>query len=355
MTVLFALLSALALPQADDVEALRKEVQALKDRLQAVEQQTLEDARTIHRLRLIVKALESSAQPKAAPADAGPAPAAAATEDFPRPSVAIVGKVVHVDPINNFITLSCGKKDGVAEGYRFEIFRETFENGADAPQRTKLILGQAEKFFGTDHSLTKLKVLDGHAKEVRLDDVAVAIRRLEPVAAGEKPPPAPAPNPDGIYKITGRTGAAYMLNYGGLQGAKQTDVVYVYKEGVLKAKMRLDRVDKAYSVANIIPGSAAPGVPPPDTDDDILLREPNKILSGKVSYVNAEKQNLAIDLRTRDGVKVGMKFEVVRQGKPVGVIEITDVQQWGSWTKPHGDTTFADIQKGDLVKVIESK
>lgn len=353
MTVLFALLSALALPQADESDALRKELQALKERLAALENQTLEDARTIQRLRLTVKALESGAAARTEAAAPAPGAAPALAEEFPRPSVAIVGKVVHVDPVNNFITLSCGKKDGVASGYRFEIFRETFENGADAPQRAKLVLGEVEKFFGADGSLSKLKVLDGHAKEVRLDDVAVAIRRLEPVAAPDKAAPPAAPNPDGIYKITGRTGAAYMLNYGGLQGAKQTDVVYVYKEGVLKARMRLDRVDKAYSVANIIPGSAVPGVPPPDTDDDILLREPNKILSGKVSYVNAEKQNLAIDLRTRDGVKPGMKFEVMRQGKPIGVIEITDVQQWGSWTKPHGDTTFGDIQKGDLVKVME--
>ena len=77
--------------------------------------------------------------------------------------------------------------------------------------------------------------------------------------------------------------------------------------------------------------------------------------SGKISFSNAQKNLLAIDLRARDGVKVGQKYEVHRLGKKVGLLKVTDVQQWGSWAASEGDTQFGDLQKGDIVRVVEEK
>jgi len=71
--------------------------------------------------------------------------------------------------------------------------------------------------------------------------------------------------------------------------------------------------------------------------------------------LNAERGLLAVDLRKRDGVKIGQRFDVRRQGQPVGTIVIDDVQVWGSWAKPEGDTKIEQFQKGDFVEMIEEK
>ena len=122
-----------------------------------------------------------------------------------------------------------------------------------------------------------------------------------------------------------------------------------------KAKLRLDRVDKTYSVANIVAGSQLPGVPPPDQGDEIALTEPNKQLSGKVAYLDSKTQLVAVDLRQHDGVKTGQRFGVYRLGKQVGTVEIMDIHPWGSWAKPDAETKHEDIQRGDIIRIIEEK
>jgi hypothetical protein len=345
MTWTYALLAILAQDPAP--QDLKKEVEQLRKQVEQLEQQAVDDARTIHRLRSALKSLEEGAAP-GRPAATGPAKPG---PDEKAPVQAIKGRILFVDAANGFVAISVGKPDKVEPGYKFEIFRETFESGSDAPTQTRLGLGEVEKFLGTG-SNAKLKVVEGDIKEMKLDDIVVAIRRLAPVA------PAPAPAVDsvrGAYRITGRAGTGYMIDYGQAQGAQQTAIVFAIKEGVVKAKLRLDRVDKTYSVANIVAGSQLPGVPPPEQGDEITLTEPNKQLSGKVAYLDSKTQLVAVDLRQHDGVKTGQRFGVYRLGKQVGTVEITDIHPWGSWAKLDAETKHEDIQRGDIIRILEEK
>ena len=368
MALLWAVLGVLAVQDGDElrkeVERLRAENSALRERSDLLEQEAVESARKLQRLERALKLLESAAAAAPAPAGQPGAPAAAKVDGetappaptHPGPAFAIKGKVVHIDPVMGFVALSVGKRQGVQSKYRFEIFRETFDNGADTPVQTRLGVGEVEKFMGEEESLSKLKILEGNLKDMKLDDVAVAIRVLQPLnPAAVAPVPARDPSQPGIFKITGRAGAGYLSDYGQLQGARQTDIVFCYKDGTMKARLRIDRVDKNYSVMNVIGAGAGPGIPPPEVGDEVYTRELDKVLSGKISFSNAQKNLLAIDLRARDGVKVGQKFEVHRLGKKVGLLKVTDVQQWGSWAAPEGDTQFGDLTKGDIVRVVEEK
>jgi hypothetical protein len=353
---------ALQEPSGDpskEVERLRKEVQELRERLVQAEQSALEDAQLIQRLRQLVKVLQEKAAaleataPKPGPAGAEkPGPEAG-------PEKPIRTKVVYVDAKNGFLTLGAGQKEGVQPGYRFEIYRETPEPGGD-PKLARLGMGEVEKFMGQG-SMSKLLVKEGNTAEMKADDIAVAIRRLDPVAApgpasGPASTPAAAPGPgsaepkEGVYTITGRAGTGFILNYGGLHGAKQTDLVWAYRDGQLKAKLRLDKVDKQFSVANVVD---SPMQSPPDQGDTIFVREPRKALSGKVALADDKRGMLAVDLRQRDGVKTGMKLEVRRLGQKVGVLTVTEVQSWGSWCKPEGDSKLEDFKKGDFVEAQE--
>lgn len=332
--------------QEPSAEDLKKEVERLRRQVELCEQQAVEDARTIQRLRTALRTMEDlAAAGRPAPKDPARPPG-----ESPAPLQSIRGKIHFVDPVNGFVAISAGKADKVEVGYKFEIFRETFENGSDTPTQTRLGLGEVEKFLGTG-STSKLKITEGNIKEMQLDDIAVAIRKLAPAP----PPPTPAGPREGGYRITGRAGAGYMIDYGSLQGAVQTSIVFASKDGQVKAKLRLDRVDKGYSVANIVAGSQPAGVPPPEQGDEILLSEPNKQLSGKVAYLDAKTQLVAVDLRQHDGVKTGQRFGVYRLGKQVGVVEVTEIHPWGSWAKPEGETKHDDIQRGDIIRILEEK
>jgi len=339
-----------------EIEKLKKQTVELQERLSLLEQAAVEDAQTIQRLRQVVKLLESNApsEPSAPKTPGGPSP----KPDI-GPLAPIRAKVVFVDTKQNFIALSVGKKDKVEVGYRFQILRETYENGGES-KLTALGIGEVEKFLGQD-SMAKLVIKDGNVADMKVDDLAVAIRKigeLQPSKEEAKPegkvvPEAPK---DGVYAITGRTGAGpgagYVLNYGSVFGAHQTQLLFVYKDGKFKAKLRLDKVDKTHSVGFVVDGTMEIA---PETGDQVYIKELNKAMGGKIALADEKGGRLAIDLRQRDGVKPGMHCEVRRLGQKIGTLLITDVQVWGSWAKPDGDLKIDQIQKGDFVEVIDDK
>ena len=339
-----------------EVEKLKKQTVELQERLSLLEQAAVEDAQTIQRLRQVVKLLESSAPSEpSAPKNPGAPP----PKYEGGPLQPIRAKVVFVDSKEKFIALSVGKKDKVEVGYRFQILRETYENGGES-KLTALGIGEVEKFLGQD-SMAKLMIKEGNVADMKVDDLAVAIRKLgelaPPKEEGKTDPKAlPEAPKDGVYTITGRTGAGnaagYVLNYGSIYGAHQTQLLFVYKDGKFKAKLRLDKVEKTHSVGFVVDGTMEV---PPDTGDQVFVKELNKSMGGKVALADEKGGRLAIDLRQRDGVKPGMHCEVRRLGQKIGTLLITDVQVWGSWAKPDGDLKIDQFQKGDFVEVIDEK
>lgn len=360
--VLLAPLLALRQSSADDlrkeIEKLKRQNAELQERVSLLEQSSVDDAQTIQRLRQAVKLLEANvpaAPPSGPKAPAGPAP---------KPDLGPVGpikaKLVYVDKKENFIALSVGKRDKVEVGYKFQILRETYENGGES-RLTPLGIGQVEKFLGQD-SMAKLVIIEGNVADMRVDDLAVAIRKV-----GELPAPRedgktdnktdiPEAPKDGVYTITGRTGSAaapgFVINYGSTLGARQTQLMYAYKDGKFKAKLRLDKVDKTHSVGFVVDGSMEIS---PEVGDQVFVKEISKSIAGKVALSDEKRGVLAVDLRQKDGIKPGMHCEVRRLGQKLGTILITEVQGWGSWARPDGDLKIDQIQKGDFVEVIEEK
>ncbi|HLY74774.1 MAG TPA: hypothetical protein VKU80_11710, partial [Planctomycetota bacterium] len=146
--------------------------------------------------------------------------------------------------------------------------------------------------------------------------------------------------------------AGYVINFGTVQGARQTQLLWAYNDGKFKAKLRIDKVDKNHSIAYVIDGSMEL---PPDTGDQVYLKELNKSLTGKVALSDEKRGVLAIDLRQRDGIKPGCHCEVRRLGQKMGTILVTEVQNWGSWARPEGDLKIDQIMKGDIVELIDEK
>lgn len=362
MTAVWAILLALgaqdpAAPDAParELEALRKENRELRERLELLEQAALRDAETIQRLRAALKLLEARAE---APAPS-PAPAAPAAPKTPSASAGprdvVRGKVVHVDPQFQWIYIDIGKPR-VQAGYTFEIFRDVYEDGNPEPKAVRIGAAVFEKYIGQEESMSKLKVTEGRAEDMKVHDDAVAVRALPPIA---DTPSAEAARParSGMYRITGRAGrgpnAGYTIDYGTAQGARQSDLLYFYKDGVPAAKLRIDRVDRDFCVAHIVDGSLSG--PPPEIGDEVSVREIKKGLTGQVALSDEKRNLIAVNLRRQDGVKPGARCEVRRRGQKVGTIVLTDVQVWGSWARPDGETRLEDIQRGDFVEVIEEK
>jgi hypothetical protein len=348
-------------PAQDDlrkeVDQLKKQNLDLQERLSLLEQAALENAQTIQRLRQMVKLLETNPTP--APADPAPSknPGGPAIKPELGPKAPIRAKLVFVNAKENFIALNVGKKEKVEVGFKFEVYRETYENGGES-RLTRLGVGEVEKFLGGQDTMAKLVVTEGNIAEMKVDDLAVAIRRIadhlpakEEGKADPKPEIPEAPK-DGVYTIQGRLGGGFIINFGSVLGAKQTALMYVYKDGKFKTKLRLDKVEKQHSVGFVVDGTMEM---PPEQGDQVYVKELNKTLAGKVALSDDKRGVLAVDLRQRDGVKPGMHCEVRRLGQKIGTVLITEVQNWGSWAKPEGDLRIDQVQKGDFVEVIEEK
>lgn len=346
MTLLFALLSALpAQESADDlkkeVEKLRTQNRELEARLTQLEADAVRDAEKIQRLRAAIKALETASKTE-------PPKPADGIKIVDGPSEVIKGRVIHVEPRFNFLLAAIPPEKNLQPGYKFDIVRQIYDKDRpDDPRLQKIGAAEFEKLI---EGSAKLKVTEGNTSDMKLEDEAVAIRALPPK------PPAPVPGPrepNGLYKITGTSGTGFIVNYGTLDKAKQTDLVFIYKDGVLKGKLRLDSVMKEFSVGSLLPQPK--DAKAPEVGDQIFTRELQRNLTGKVALVDEKVGRVATDLRERDGVKPGQRLEVRRLGQRVGSLLVTEVQQWGSWTKPEGETKIEQIQKGDFVEAAEGK
>lgn len=329
-----------------EAERLRKENADLREMIQLLEKQTLTDAQEMKRLKQALSAVEE--QPRAA----DPEPVNGRATRRPEGPVEVLkGKVLGVNAKMGFVLISLGERHGVKPGYRFEILREEFDNGTSKGFK-KVAVGECEKFIQGD---SKIRIVDGNAAQIRVEDEAVAIRHLAPVdaaAPSEAAPAAPASAKPGVYQITGRAGQGFAINYGTADGAKQTDVVFVYKDGKFKARLRLDTVQSTFSAGNIIKNS---DVAFPDVGDQVYLQEIRKAVIGRVR-INEEPRGIFIDIGAKNyGIKIGHRFEVRRAGKKVGVVAVQTTLDYGCWARPETGTRREDVQLGDFVELIEEK
>jgi hypothetical protein len=341
-----------------ELEKLRKENLELRERMTLLEQQSLDDAQTVQRLAAALKLFRDRGAEESRPGESRPdVNGGDRKEAPPGPTQVLRAKVEYVEPKFNFLLVDKGQKDGVQAGYRFEIMRDEFGPGPDGKDEKKVLrLGTAE-FEKYIEGMSKLKVIDGKVTEMKVGDDAVAIRALPPVAERPKGAPVPAPAKPGEYRITGRAGRGerigYTVDYGTVQGAKQTDILYVYRDGKLRCRLRLDTVDRNFSVANLVDGSIIDGLP--DQGDLVLTKELRQNLIGQIRGMDTKENRVAVNLSKKDEVKAGQKLAVRRNGKPVGGLVIKEVQVWGSWAVPAGDAMLSDFAKDDVVELVDEK
>jgi hypothetical protein len=332
-----------------EVEKLRVQVRELQDRLGQLEDAAVSDAQLIQRLRTAIKMLETSNPSPVVPGTKPP-------ENEKGPVNVLKGRVIHVNSKPDFLLIDLGRDKKIEQGCKFEIVRRTFDKENQDGRLQKIGVAEFEKYIGEEASTSKLRVVEGSAADMKVEDEAVAIRSLPPVKEPAKMEIEKSKN--GVYKITGLAGrgalTGFTINYGLSDGAKQTDMVFVYKDGIFKSKLRLDTVTRDFSVGNLIAPAADP-MHTPEVGDQVFTREFQKSLAGKVALVDPQRGLVATDLRQRDGVHIGQKLEVRRLGQRVGLISVTDVQAWGSWAKLEGDTKLDTIQKGDFVEAVEDK
>jgi hypothetical protein len=356
MTLLLAFLVAQATenPGADGVrelEKLRAQVRDLQDRVSQLEDASVRDAELIQRLRTAIKTIELATPAPARPEGVG------AEKPKEGPRAVLKGRVLHVDTKFNFLLINIGREKNLQPGYRFEIIRKVYSPGNPDPRVDKIGSAEFEKYIGEEESTSKLRVVEGNSADMKLDDEAVAIRALPEVKETKDPKPAEARPVNGVYKITGTAGRpgapGFTINFGSIDGAKQTDIVFVYKDGVYKNKLRLDSVAKEFSVGNLIqpPNGTTDS---PEVGDQVFTRELKKTVAGKVAMIDPNRGQVATDLRQRDGVHVGQRLEIRRLGQKIGILTVTDVQAWGSWAKPDQETKLDLIQKGDFVVAPEN-
>ncbi len=356
MALWLAMLGALLIQQPaekqdTEVERLKKEAAELQEKIKNLETKAIEDARTIIRLRQAIRTLE--AQLNGGPNGGGTS--AGGTESNPKtsPSVGpdrpIIGQVEYRDTEFGFVVVNLGKEDGVEPGYRFDIMRDEYEPGGTVPNRIKLGTAEFEKFMGAENSMSKLKVTEGNIAGIRVGDKAVAIRKLVPVDLTSDPQP-PKDTAAGVYRITGRVGDAFMIKFGAKEGARQTQILHAYRDGTFLAKLRLDQVEKEFSIGRIIQGSKAGDV---KEGDLVWTREIRNSLVGKVALVD-ERRGIIVDVREKDGAKVGQRYEVRRQGQKVGTLVLTSLEKWGAYAKPVEGTKLNDIKKDDFVECLDT-
>ncbi|HTF57955.1 MAG TPA: hypothetical protein VK661_12050, partial [Planctomycetota bacterium] len=195
---------------------------------------------------------------------------------------------------------------------------------------------------------TKLKIVEGSAEKMKYGDAVIAYRKMDPLPAKEAPEKETAARPEGHkFKIVGLNTDTYFLDVCTRDGVKPSDIVYVQRDKRIIARLRLDQVTKTYSTGKVVEGSK---MAEPAQDDEILLKDPKTSLVGKVRRV--DKTGIYIEIGTRMGAKVGMQFEVRRQGRSLGRMAVKQVGPDHSVCEAIGDLKVDDILPDDFAESV---
>lgn len=262
----------------------------------------------------------------------------------------VKAKVLVKVPEFGYIIIDKGEPDGVKEGWAFDIMRKI-------PGDKYEVLGTAvfDKYVASSrNSQTKLKVVKGLTDKMNYGDLAVAHRNVGAVPEpGPEPLPSPGPTPapegEKKFKVIAIVKDSYFVDYGTRDGARLGDRIFIVRENRAIAHLRLDSVDKEWSVAKLIDNTK---VGEPAQGDAVSIKEIKSTLMAKVRR-NDEKTGIYVDVGTMGGARVGMQFEVRRQGRPIGRIVLKQVDKFHAIAEPVGDTKAEDVLVDDFVESIE--
>jgi hypothetical protein len=332
------------------VEALEKERGKLLEQIDRLERFGNESAEMISRLKKMIREGGTRLPSPADPPAANQPPKAGDTG----PVAPVQGKILLVQADRAFMIVLLGEDDGVKEGWTFEVIRTNRD--ADGNLHNEL-LGKAvfEKYVETARATqSKLKIIEGDAEKMKYGDSVVANRRMDPLPAmkpGEERKPG-GKGPARKHRVFGITGDTYLVDAGSRDGLKQSDKVFIYRDKRAIAQLRLDRVESDYSAGKIIEGTKTAE---PAQNDDVQLKDLKSTIVGKVKRI--ETSGLAtgawIEAGSMQGVKMGMQFEVRRQGKTIGRIAVKTLDKYFSVCEAVSPMTLEDLLTDDFIESVE--
>lgn len=254
------------------------------------------------------------------------------------------------DPMTGFVI-------SIAQEYAFVVATIEQKSERDTPQIDyifnierggKLIArGTVSKIIPpsevTKYTKVSIKITRGRVKDVKLGDTVVAQRSVE-LKRGAGPAGDPA------ARITGVIGQdLFAFNRGTNKSLRIGDRAYVYRDDKLIAILRLDMVDPEQSIARLEADS--PGRP---SMGDVVEFERVGLervdIIGRVVYSD---RDVVLDIGTKHGARPGQRYAVRRHGRPVGFLVLKDVRYDTSIADPVDGTQQEDLQKGDVVEIIQ--
>lgn len=261
-----------------------------------------------------------------------------ADASFPAPSTPIRALVRAISTEFNFVILNAGEMQGVEPGYRFEVSRDG----------ERLAVLEVERYADDLRKMVKAVILEGDANKLKVGDSALAFRQGSPGAvdpATAKAPEKPAPT------VSGRVNDAYMITFGSNDGAEVGRHVYVYRQGSLRGVLKLDYVDRDWSLAKRTEDTPQNGEMILE-GDTVSPTEKKAVLAGRVHFAGAGR-GIYVDIGSRDGAKAGMRLAVSRIGEKVGEIVLDQVNEHFSTAAPVGGASTDTFKKNDFVELVE--
>ncbi len=329
------LLSTLLAPQDPELEALKRDVKSLQERVAALEADRDRLAGECGRLREELDRLRIFSVEAAGKL----AQLRQAVQDAPR-KPPLRARILAVDAAGAFVIVDKGRADGVGPGSSFDLLRRD-------PEGRWIRLGRAgyDK-WANDGRHSKLVVTEGDAAALRNDDLAVDN------SDGDPRPALPGPGdgsaaPEPAFRICGGTEDAWFLDYGRRDGARLGGMVGVLRGGKLIARLRIDAVGPDWAQARL----AGEAQVRPAIDDVLLVKEPKSPLVGRVK-LNTAENGIVVDLGSAV-VKPGALFEIRRAGKALGRVVVKSAKQGVAFTEPTGTLSRDDVQVGDFAESVE--
>lgn len=331
------LLLALRLQDGDAAERIR----ALEAQVELLRKENLALKRTTRTLEdRLTELAEHLVRP-----DAGAGVAQVAVK--PRPAVPVPGpsqplkaKVRVINSEYKFVILNAGEALGVEKGFRFEVSR-------DGARVALLEIDDAN--LDEQGRMSKARVVEGDLAKLIVGDEAIAHRVGAPnVETVDEFRDALKAVEASKARVSGRVENRYMLTVGVSDGLSVGDTVYVYRGGRLRAALKLQLVDKGWSLGARDDSTQNEEI---FEGDLVSLKKLGPALAGRICTPAGTPQGIFIDLGLRDGARPGQTFTVSRLGKTTGSLRLQNVNEHWSTAEPLDGAAPSLFEKGDYVEL----